>query len=112
MIQLSQAAAGDDLAAAAEAAGLGCVTHSVFGVSGELAALEARLKAAPEGRARLAAAGHETAADLLLARAFARNPRGVVLASMAAKRSLAANLAAAARPFEAQAAALCAEIGA
>lgn len=105
-----------DLFAAARAAGIGCVTHSVFGVGGQLAGLAARLKADPALRDRLVAAGHAgppeaAAAGLLLARARAVNPDGVVLASMFSERSLRANLAGAGGAPDPAAAALCAELG-
>lgn len=95
------------LPAAAAAAGLGCLVHSVFGVAGSLAGLEARAAAEP----RLAAAIRAEAglsdlaaaiAHLLLARALALNPDGVVLVSMFSDRSRRANLALAdARPGDA-----------
>jgi aryl-alcohol dehydrogenase-like predicted oxidoreductase len=66
--------AGAGVLAAARGAGLGVVLHSVIGA------------AAGEAPARA------------LARAFALNPDGVVLASMFSGANLAANLAAAARP--------------
>jgi aryl-alcohol dehydrogenase-like predicted oxidoreductase len=82
---------------AAEAAGLGALTHSVFGAEGAPARLGAAL-AAPAARAEaLALTGLEdpkaALARLLLARAFALNPSGVVLVSMFSARSRAANLA-------------------
>ena len=88
---------GAPVIGAATAAGLGALTHSVFGVEGALATLDAAL-AEPAARAEaLALAGLEdpkaALARLLLARAFALNPSGVVLVSMFSARSRAANLA-------------------
>ncbi len=107
---------GADLVAQAGSAGIGCVTHSVFGVGGSLQALSARLADDAALRDRLAAAGFDgdpgaVAARLLLARARAFNPDGVVLASMFSERSLTLNLAAAAQPPNPAAPALCAEAG-
>lgn len=84
--------------AAAAAAGFGAIGHSVFGVEGALAGLEARLAADPAAAAELAAAAGtaepQTAlARLLLGRAFAINPTGIVLASMFSERSRSENLA-------------------
>ena len=107
VIQIAQpapGAAGDALLPRAAAQGVGCVTHSVFGVGGALQALSAGLKRTPDLAARARAATgidgppETLAAALLMARARAANPAGVGLASMAAPRSLAANVAAAARP--------------
>lgn len=80
-------------------AGMMLTTHSVFGVGGgALGRLLAALAARPESVRRLVAAGYEgridrMAADLLLDCAFARNPDGVVLASMFEPRHLSTNLA-------------------
>lgn len=109
-------APGPGLFAAAQAAGMGCVTHSVFGVGGSLAAVRARLDRDAALRARLAEAGFDGPADraaaaLLLARARACNPDGVVLASMFSDRSLTLNLAEADQPVRPEAARICAEIG-
>ncbi len=89
--------AGPGVIAQASAAGMGALTHSVFGVEGALATLEAAL-ADPAAKAEvIAAAGIKdpkaALARLLLARAFALNPSGVVLVSMFSERSRAANLA-------------------
>jgi aryl-alcohol dehydrogenase-like predicted oxidoreductase len=85
---------------AARAAGLGTLVHSVF--AGGHAALERRMAAEPALAARARAAGQGDAgsglARLLLARAFALNPDGVVLVSMASEARRAANLAVAADP--------------
>lgn len=98
-VQLALPAPGEAAAVlgAAPAAGLGLLTHSVFGVDGALVRLEAAL-ADPGAKAEvLAAAGIEdpkaALARLLLARAFALNPAGVVLVSMFSERSREANLA-------------------
>lgn len=118
VIQLAQplGAGAADLARQAASQGVGSVTHSVFGVAGQLAALTGQLKSDPALQARLAEAGYDGAPEdagsaLLMARAFAANAAGVVLASMASERSLHRNLAAAARPLDPGAIALCAEIG-
>jgi hypothetical protein len=91
VVQLPQPAPGapDPVASRARAAGFGRITHSVLGET--LAVL-----------ARRAAAGLEdpeaARAHLLMSRAFALNPEGVVLVPMLSPRSLARNLAAAERP--------------
>ena len=97
-ITMPEPGASDRIIAQAEAAGMGVIVHSVFGVDGALARLEARIGSDAEALAQVRAAtgmdgSRSTAADLLLARAFALNPRGVVLASMYSERSLTANLA-------------------
>lgn len=114
LIQMGQPDARQD-ARDIEAAGMGCVTHTVFGVAGQLAALSARLRQDVDVQARLAKAGFDgapeaAAANLLLARAFALNPDGVVLASMFSQRSLAGNLAGAVAPLNPAAYALYEEI--
>ena len=86
---------------AATTAGLDVITHSVFGVSGELAALEQRLRQDPAlleqmtglGLTSAEASLRQTAAAVLLARARAANPGGVVLCSMYSHRSLTQNVA-------------------
>lgn len=87
----------------AAAAGFGAIAHSVFGVEGALADLGRRLAANPAARGEIEAATGiadpgAALARLLLARAFALNPGGVVLASMFSARSLAANMALADSP--------------
>ena len=75
----------DRLLPAAEAAGVGAVLHSIFGIDGSLAALRARAAASPDfcDAIPLGRADPERALGrALLARAFALNPEGVVLASM------------------------------
>ncbi|SHF86380.1 Predicted oxidoreductase [Loktanella atrilutea] len=116
LVQFAQPQGADDLAAVVRAAGVGCVTHTVFGVAGQLARLTARLKANDALQARLVDAGYggtpeEAAAALLMARALACNPAGVVLASMASERSLLRNLAFANSPPDPAAIALCNAIG-
>ena len=79
------------------AAGFGAIAHSVFGVEGALAGLEGRLAADPQVRAEvLGAAGTDAPqaalARLLLRRAFALNPTGIVLVSMFSERSRSENL--------------------
>lgn len=115
VIQLAQPAT-PDIIAQAQRAGTGCVTHTVFGVAGSLAALTARLKTDAVLAARLAQAGFDgppdaAASQLLMARAFAVNPQGVVLASMFSDLSLTRNLASAAAPLHADVVALFAELG-
>ncbi|TPE48422.1 aldo/keto reductase [Amaricoccus solimangrovi] len=88
----------DMVFAAARGSGFGAIGHSVFGVEGALAGLEARLGADPVARAEvLAAAGVDqpraALGRLLLARAFAINPEGIVLASMFSGRSRSENIA-------------------
>lgn len=87
--------------AAARAAGLGTVVHSVLGSEDTLQALSARLAAAPALAAEVTAAAgiaepRAALAHLLLRRALALNPEGIVLMSMFSPRSLSANMAAAA----------------
>lgn len=94
---------------------LPAVTHSVFGVDGMLAHLGATLRSDAAASRRLAEAGYagdpdRMAADLLLDRAFASNPDGIVLASMFGAGHRAANLARAALPGRPAAATLLAEI--
>jgi aryl-alcohol dehydrogenase-like predicted oxidoreductase len=89
------------LPARAAAAGMGCITHSVFGVDGALARLRRRVAADGAARAEVldrtgAATPEEALARLLLERAFVLNSRGVVLASMFSARSRDENLAVAA----------------
>ena len=111
VIQYPQVPPGtpDELAGRAAAAGFGRITHSVFGVGGTWDALRRRLAADPAAAARLAGAGGDAEAALaeaLLGHALAANPDGVVLVSMVSARSRARNLAAAASPPGAGAAAL------
>lgn len=87
------------------------ITHSVYGVGGARDRLIARLAAEPRLLDRAAAAGYagraeEVASRLLIARAFASNAGGVVLASMFTPAHLAANVAAASAPLDATAAQL------
>jgi aryl-alcohol dehydrogenase-like predicted oxidoreductase len=103
VVQLPTPAPGgaDAVLPQARAAGIGAVTHSIMGET--LAALARRAAADAGFRARAcAAAGLEdpeaALAQLLMGRAFACNPEGVVLVSMLSPRSLARNLAAAAAP--------------
>jgi aryl-alcohol dehydrogenase-like predicted oxidoreductase len=97
-VGLAPPGAAFDLPARAAAAGMGTIVHSVFGVSGSLAALRARAAADPGLAARLKAEAGEAELDaalgrLLLARALALNPGGVVLVSMFSEQSRRANLA-------------------
>lgn len=100
VVQMPVAAPGDDDPATplARARGVGIITHSIMGE--KLARLSARAAAEPGFRkAACEIAGTEDAeaavAHLLMARAFARNPEGVVLVSMLSSRSLSRNRAAA-----------------
>jgi aryl-alcohol dehydrogenase-like predicted oxidoreductase len=93
--------APDALLPAARAASFGVVLHSVFGIDGSLAALQARAAADPALAAALAGGAGELAAALarrLLERALALNPDGVVLVSMFSAASRAQNLGVAAAP--------------
>ena len=87
---------------AAEAAGFGVILHSVFGVAGSLAALQARAVADAGFRAAVTGGAGDldrALARRLLGRALALNPEGVVLASMFSERSRVENLAVAAAPL-------------
>jgi aryl-alcohol dehydrogenase-like predicted oxidoreductase len=84
---------------------VGLITHSVLGVGGAADRLVARLRADPRLVAELGAAGYagppdSVAARLLMRRAFASNPDGVVLASMFSDDHLAADVEAAALPID------------
>jgi aryl-alcohol dehydrogenase-like predicted oxidoreductase len=102
VVQLPQPAPGAlDPVARARGAGFGCVTHSILGET--LAVLARRAAGDAALRARVCAASgledpEAALAHLLMSRAFALNPEGVVLVSMLSPRSLARNLAAAERP--------------
>lgn len=98
-VQLALGAPGEAVTvpAAAAAAGMGAIVHSVFGVGGAYDGLRARVAADPPLAARVEAAGGLS--RLMLARAFALNPGGVVLVSMFSERSRRENLAAAAAPL-------------
>jgi aryl-alcohol dehydrogenase-like predicted oxidoreductase len=115
-IQLAMPAPGEEtgVLAAARAARFGLITHSVFGVEGALERLGRRAAdpaVAPRLREATGIASPSRAlARLLLARAFALNPEGVVLVSMFSERSRAENLAAAAEPPGAAACSLLDEI--
>lgn len=102
--------------AAATAAGIGCVTHTVFGVAGDLAKLTRHLARTPALAQRVSEAGYTgtpeaQAAALLMARAFAANPDGVVLASMFSDRSLQGNLSGAMSAPRPDALTLTTEVG-
>ena len=107
VIQLADDPRGDSLdqVRAAAKAPVATISHSVFGVGGAREVLAAHLASDAALRDQAAAAGFDgppaqTAAELLLARAFAANPQGVVLASMFGPGHLAANVAAASRPLD------------
>lgn len=81
----------------------GFIIHSVFGVGGARDRMISRLKSHPALAADAAAAGYdgrpeEIATTLLMRRAFAVNPEGVVLSSMFSAGHLAHNLRLAAEP--------------
>ncbi len=98
--------AADTLLPAAGAAGFGVILHSVFGIEGSLAALEARAAADEAFRAAVTGGAGDLPRALarrLLERAFARNPAGVVLVSMFSEASRARNLAVAEAPLPADA---------
>ncbi len=103
VIQLAQPVSDSPEAALISCAarkGMGCVTHSVFGALGQL---RSRLLADPALAGRMTEAGFADAGSLLMARARAVNPHGVVLSSMASNDHLQANLAAIAQPNLAEA---------
>ncbi len=109
-VQLAVPAPGtpDRVFSAARAAGMGAIGHSVFGVGGALGALERRIGRDPAARAEvLGATGladpRAALARLLLARALALNPSGLVLVSMFAPASRAGTLALADVPPDAAA---------
>lgn len=103
VVQLPSPAPGapDDVLARARAQGVGAITHSILGAS---LAAEVRRAGADAGlRARVCAAAglddpEAALARLLMGRAFALNPEGVVLVSMLSPRSLVRNLTAAEAP--------------
>jgi len=91
---------------------LATITHSVFGVGGARDALIARLKADKDLQKSLADAGYEgtpdvVATNLLMRRAFASNPDGVVLASMYTADHLQQNTALASQLPDPQSLTLC-----
>lgn len=76
---------------------IGTVTHSVLGIDGMRDRFIEKILVHAGAQKRMARAGYEgavekMAAELLLDRAFASNPDGVVLMSMFAERHLAANV--------------------
>ena len=88
---------------AAAAGPIATISHSVLGAGGTRVRLAAQLAASPERLAAAHGAGFagapdEAAARLLLARAFAANGGGPVLASMFAPGNLTTNAEAAALP--------------
>lgn len=102
LVQLADFAADRVLLAvrAAASAPLAIVTHSILGTDGSRAALEGQLAAEPLLMDEARSAGFGTtpgqaAAQLLMARAFANNAGGVVLASMFKVGHLDSNIAAA-----------------
>jgi len=117
LVQIPQPlGAGAAVPGAAQTAGMRCVTHTVFGVSGRLNQLKGLIEKDETLRAQLANAGYDgppvrAAAALLMACAFARNPHGVILASMFSDRSLADNLIAAGSPLDPAALDLYAGLG-
>ena len=87
---------------------MGLITHSVFGVEGALAQARERLRRDEGRRRQLRELGHDgapeqVAAEVLLDRAFASNPDGVVLASMFGLDHLKLNVARASHPISADA---------
>ena len=84
----------------------GCITHSVFGVDGMLGRLTALIAANGNTGRLLHEHGYtggapRMAADLLLDRAMASNPDGVVLTSMFGAQHRAANISRAELPLNA-----------
>lgn len=88
------------LCAATRAKNMVTVCHSVLDLDGEVGALTLR---SGKRAASNAGAPHEDLAALLLDRAFALNPDGVVLAAMFTPRQVARNVARAAGPVRAEA---------
>ena len=100
VVQLALPAPGapDEVLPRAAAAGFGRIVHSVFGVEGSFAALRTRAAADPalqEALTTQAGARNpdRALAQLMLERAFALVPDGVVLVSMFSEASRAQNLA-------------------
>jgi aryl-alcohol dehydrogenase-like predicted oxidoreductase len=100
VVQLALPAPGapNEVLPRAAAAGFGRIVHSVFGVGGSFAALRSRAAADPEFREALtkqagARNPDRALARLMLERAFALDPDGVVLVSMFSETSQAQNLA-------------------
>lgn len=73
------------------------ITHSVFGVAGSLARLEALMRR-PDAQQHCRALGYDDPAQLLLDYAFAANPNGTVIASSYKPPHLTANASAASAP--------------
>ena len=115
-LALPDPGARDAVFPAARAAGFGAIGHSVFGVEGTLAHLEARLAGSGSCAEIFAAAGTEAPrvalARLLLRRAFEINPTGIVLASMFSERSRSENIALGTAPDQNGAAALIDQLAA
>ncbi|WP_370675192.1 aldo/keto reductase [Pleomorphomonas sp. PLEO] len=89
----------------------GFITHSVLGVGGARDRMISQLKKHPALAAEVTAAGYSgspaaVAATLLIRRAFAVNPDGVVLSSMFSGSHLADNVKLAAEPLDKAAAQL------
>lgn len=88
------------------------ITHSVFGVGGARDRLVERLKSDPQLARAFAAAGYDgtpetSAATVLMRRALAANPDGVVLASMFSGSHLTDNVGLANLPVDPSALDLC-----
>lgn len=77
----------------ARQAGMGVITHSVFGLSADADDTAQRIAASPDLQARHAAMGAPSPASLKLMAARLRNPQGVTLCSMMSPEHLAANVA-------------------
>ena len=87
-----------DGVAAAQSAGFGLITHSVFGVGGALERMKQHMAEKPGFRALVTARArggdvHEALTQLLLERALTLNSGGVVLLSMFSEASRRQNLA-------------------
>jgi aryl-alcohol dehydrogenase-like predicted oxidoreductase len=87
---------------------LALVSHSVLGVGGAMDRLAQSLRRHPEHQGLLREAGYDgsyrkAVADLLIDRALASNPEGVVLFSMFSKQHLATNIARASKPIRPEA---------
>lgn len=94
--------AGLDAIVAAQQAGRGVIVHSIFGEGQARAALEARMAGEPELAEAAEAAGRGDAgrglSRLMLERAFALNPEGVVVVSMMSEISRISSVAIAKAP--------------
>jgi aryl-alcohol dehydrogenase-like predicted oxidoreductase len=110
VVQIALSDASADLVTQAGKAGMGLITHSVFGVDGALAQAEARMAADPSLRTKLQDTGLASPADALMLQARLRNPAGVTLCSMMSPARLEANVAAFETTYGPQASAVTQEL--